>query len=292
MIMRNKTPQAVRGRRRAETLAALAFLAPSLIGVSLFVVFPLIDTVRRSFCSVGGAFVGLANYATLFKTQAFLLAAGNTLKFLGVSVPLLLALSLAAALLAQRAPSWFKTSFLLPLAIPVASLALLWQTLFADHGVLNGALTSLGLAAVPWMTSDTAFGVLVASYLWKNIGYDMVLWIGGLSNIPLSQYEAAQVDGAGRFRQFISITLPWLSPTFYIVAVLSILNAFKVFREAYLVAGNYPHESMYLLQHLFNNWFARLDMDKLCAAATLAAGVIFALIALLGRMWGQSPGKE
>jgi multiple sugar transport system permease protein len=107
-------------------------------------------------------------------------------------------------------------------------------------------------------------------------------------DIPQSQYEAARMDGAGSVRSFFAITLPNLWPTVFITAVLSLLNAFKVFREAYLVAGNYPHESMYLLQHLFNNWFLRLDIDKMCTAATLVALVMMLLILALKRLWGES----
>lgn len=138
-----------------------------------------------------------------------------------------------------------------------------------------------------WMNTDAAFSVLVLSYLWKNAGYDMVLFLAGLGGISPSLYEAAQVDGAGRLATLRYITLPAMLPTLFTVAVLSLLNSFKVFREAYLVAGNYPHKSMYMLQHLFNNWFAALDIQKLCAAAVLVALFILGLILLLQKMWGS-----
>ena len=130
--------------------------------------------------------------------------------------------------------------------------------------------------------------LLVGSYIWKNLGFDMVLILSALLNIPQSLYEAAQLDGANGPRQFRYITLPHLYPTLFVTAVLSIINAFKVFREAYLVAGNYPHEKMYLLQHLFNNWFLRLSIDKLCTAATLTALVISVFILLLRGTLGRT----
>ena len=272
--------------RRRELKQTSLFLLPSLAGVCLFMVFPMADTVRRSFTSIGGAWVGMANYRTLFANQAFHLAWKNTLAFLGVSIPLLIALSLMIALVVEHAPSYLKTIYLMPLALPVASLALLWQVLFDGSGLVNALTTKLGLVPVDWLQSGASFWVLVISYLWKNIGYDMVLLLGGLSNISRAQYEAAQIDGAGRWRQFLSITLPNLRPTLFVTVVLSTLNAFKVFREAYLVAGNYPHERMYLLQHLFNNWFLHLDIDKLTTAATLVAAIMLGLIALLDRGWG------
>jgi multiple sugar transport system permease protein len=277
-----------RSSRFREAGVALTFLLPSLAGVCVLNLIPMADTVRRSFLSMTGEWRGLANYQALFQNASFLLASLNTIRFLAASVPPLLVLSLGAALMARRAPAFFKTGLLVPLALPVASLALLWQVLFSSRGALNGVLTGLGVPGVAFMDSGAAFWVLVTSYLWKNVGYGMVLLLSGLMDIPQSQYEAARMDGAGSVRSFFAITQPNLWPTVFITAVLSLLNAFKVFREAYLVAGNYPHESMYLLQHLFNNWFLRLDIDKMCTAATLVALVMMLLILALKRLWGES----
>ena len=177
----------------------------------------------------------------------------------------------------------FKTAFLIPMAVPVASIVLLWRVLFAGQGLANNWITGMGGEAIPWMDSDSAFWVLVGSYLWKNIGYDVVLWLAGLAGINESLFEAAKVDGAGSFRIFWQITLPNLLPSLYTILVLSLINAFKVFREAYLVAGDYPHNSIYLLQHLFNNWFRELSMDKLSAAAVVTALVILVIILVLRR---------
>ena len=115
----------------------------------------------------------------------------------------------------------------------------------------------------------------------------MVLWIAGLSGIPNSLYDAAKVDGAGEWVLFRYITLPNLLPSFFTIGVLSLLNAFKVFREAYLVAGAYPDESMYLLQHLFNNWYRDLALDKMAAGAVVSAFVIFSLSLWLKYLWDQ-----
>jgi multiple sugar transport system permease protein len=264
------------------------FLLPSLVGVCALNLFPMVDTVRRSFLSLTGAWRGLDNYRMLFQNASFRLASMNTIRFLAAAVPALILLSLGAALLARRAPAFFKTSLLIPLSLPVASLALLWQALFSDRGAVNGALAAMGHGGIAFMNSGAAFWVLVGSYLWKNTGFGMVLLLSGLMDIPQEQYEAARIDGAGLARQFTAITLPNLMPTVFVTAVLSIINAFKVFREAYLVAGNYPHESMYLLQHLFNNWFLHLDIDKMCTAATLVALVMLGMILVLRRLWGEA----
>ena len=151
--------------------------------------------------------------------------------------------------------------------------------------MLNGLLSVFGVGAIDWMNSDYAFGVLVFSYIWKNLGYDVILWLAGLSGIPESIYEAARVDGAGEWRCFVSITMPNLLPSLYTIAVLSFLNSFKVFREAYLVAGDYPHGSIYMMQHVFNNWFRELSIDKMSAGAVVNAAVILALVLLLQRAW-------
>jgi len=272
---------------RHEALAGYLFLLPSLIGVGTFLVYPMADTVRRSFVNASGQWNGLNNFQVVLVNASFRLAAWNTFRFLITAVPLLLMLSLGAALAVKRAPGFVKSSFLVPLALPVASFALIWRVLFDSHGLINSILVRFGIESIPFMNSGASFWVLVGSYIWKNLGFDMVLILSALLNIPQSLYEAAQLDGANGPRQFRYITLPHLYPTLFVTAVLSIINAFKVFREAYLVAGNYPHEKMYLLQHLFNNWFLRLSVDKLCTAATLTALVIAMFILLLRGTLGR-----
>lgn len=263
------------------------FVIPSLLGVLIFVLIPFADVVRRSFATtMGGENVGFANYQNIFNNDAFKLAATNTIKFMAVCLPLLLCLSLALAMVLYtigEKSGIFKTAFLLPMAVPVASIVLLWRVLFATQGLGNNWITQMGGEPIPWMDSDSAFWVLVGSYLWKNMGYDVVLWLAGLAGINESLFEAAKMDGAGTIRIFWKITLPNLLSSMYTILVLSLINAFKVFREAYLVAGDYPHKSIYLLQHLFNNWFRELSMDKLSAAAVITALVILVIILLLRR---------
>ncbi|MDO4345279.1 MAG: sugar ABC transporter permease [Eubacteriales bacterium] len=276
----------MRGRKQWE---GFFFILPSLTGVLVFIFLPFLDVVRRSFTEVvSGKFVGLKNFETIFANSAFLQASFNTIRFTAVCIPLLVFLSLGTAVLLQgkkRTGSFLKSMFLMPMAIPVASVVLLWKLLFHPKGFLNGFLSMVGLAAVDWMNSEYAFGVLVFSYIWKNLGYDIILWLAGLAAISPDIYEAARVDGAGEWRCFFSITLPNLLPSLYTIAVLSFLNSFKVFREAYLVAGDYPHSSIYMMQHLFNNWFRELSVDKMAAGAVVNAGVILILVLLLQRAW-------
>lgn len=271
-------------RLKSAFLIPYLFMLPSLGGVTIFFLVPFVETVRRSFCdTMGRNFVGLANYRSVLENAAFRLAVTNTLRFTCVCAPLLLALSLILALILRskmlrgtRWAGWYRTTFLLPMAIPVASIALLWKILFARSGLINSLLGT----GMDFMGTDAAFWVLIATYLWKNIGYDSILWSGGLDAISADLYEAAAVDGASAWRQFTAITLPNLVPTLCVTGILSLLNTYKVFREAYLVAGAYPQSRIYLLQHLFNNWFLALDLPRLCAGAVLVA-----LTLLLGIFW-------
>jgi len=280
------------GAMKGEGLAAFAFLAPSLIGISVFFLIPFADTVRRSFFDARGKnFVGLDGYASVLGNEAFQLAAANTAKFAAVCIPLLLVASLAVALLVRAVRPRgrvFQTTYLLPMAVPVASIVLLWQVLFHQNGLMNTVLSYFGAKPIDFMGTSAAFWVLVFTYIWKNNGYDMILWLAGLDGIPESQYEAAGVDGANAAQVFVYVTLPGLLPTFGLVSILSLLNGFKVFREAYLVAGAYPHDSIYLLQHLFNNWFQNLDINRLCAAAVLLSAVLLAVILLMQRFFREA----
>ncbi len=266
-----------------------SFLLPNLFGVLYFSLIPMLQVLFRSFQSaIGGRWVGIQNYVTVMGNAAFQRAIANTGKFTAVCIPLLIVISLALAVLLYSIPvvgSALRSIFLMPMAVPAASVVLVWKVLFHEKGLINSALLTFGRNGVNWMGSDAAFWMLVISYLWKNLGYTMILWTAGLSAIPEGIYEAAQVDGANAWQTFLHITLPNLRGSAYTIAVLSLLNSFKVFREAWLVAGDYPHESMYLLQHLYNNWFRELDLDKIAAASVMTSAVVFILIGFLRKAW-------
>ena len=279
----------MRMRVRTWKNPAWWFLLPSFAGVCIFYFIPYIDVFRRAFFSAaGGEFQGLDNFKTVLTNPAFQLAVKNTGLFILVCIPLLLSLSLVIAVWIYRYSkigNFLKTGFLLPMAIPVAAVVLLWRILFDDQGLLNGVLDRWGTGTCEWMDTRWAFVILVVSYIWKNLGYHIVLWLAGLSMIPDQIYEAAQMDGASDRVIFFRITLPNLLPMLFIIAVLALLNSFKVFREVYLVAGNYPNESIYMIQHLFNNWFRDLALDKMTAGAVLLSILLILLIFLLQKAW-------
>lgn len=263
---------------KKESWIPWVLLAPSLTGVGIFILIPFADVVRRSFFNaVGSEFVGLENYRGVLENEAFRLAAGNTVRFLIVCLPLLLGSSLFFGILllnTGRKSGILKSGFLLPMAVPAGSVVLFWQLFFDQGGILNEALQKFGVHGPDYMNTPKAFGVLVVVYIWKNLGYNMILWLSGLLGIPDSLYEAARMDGADGLKCFWHITCPLLIPTAFLTGILSLVNAFKVFREAYMIAGNYPHDSIYMLQHLFNNWFLKLDMQKMTAAAVMLAFIL------------------
>lgn len=276
-------------KNEKSAIAGILFILPDFIGVILFALLPFGQVILRSFQSaVTAQWVGLKNYRDVLSNTAFRMAAGNTLRFTLICIPLLVILSLTVAILLQKikfGKALLKSAFLIPVAVPAASVVLVWKVLFHSNGLMNGLLQMQGKEPVSWMNSDAAFWVLVISYLWKNLGYDMILWMAGLAGISTEIYEAARVDGAGEWKCFTKITLPNLKPSLYTISVLSFLNSFKVFREAWLVAGDYPHQSMYLLQHLYNNWFRELSFDKIAATAVMNGAVVFLLILFLRQAW-------
>ncbi len=285
-------------KRNKENRAFFLFLAPSLLGVVIFVVLPFLDVFKRSFTTaVTGQFRGIENYKIIFTNQAFHLAVKNTLYFTAVCIPLLVITGFLIALPLSRLKSagTIKSLYLFPLAMPVATIVMVWKMLFYKQGIFNLALTSLGEWTGLWgeihtdyLGTGVAFWVLVCSYIWKNTGYTIVLWLAGILGIPTEILDAARVDGAGNFQRVWYVVLPNLKGSLYTIVILSFLNSFKIYREAYLVAGSYPHQSIYLLQHLFNNWFVNLEFDKMAAAAICTGGFLFVVIILLQRVWDKN----
>ncbi len=274
--------------QKREAGKAWLFLLPSITGVTVFVLLPFADVIRRSFYeAMSGRFVGFDNYKLVIQNSAFQLAIKNTGRFLISCIPLLMIISLILALLLynqRKYGSFFKTAFLFPMAIPVASVVLLWRLYFHANGLLNVLLIDFGKEKIDFMNTDKAFFVLIFTYLWKNTGYNMVLWLTGLNGIPNVLYEAASVDGAGNWDKFRYITLPRLRASVYVISILSFVNSFKVFREAYLISGDYPQESIYMLQHLFGNWFVSLDIQKMSAAAVMCLFLFIAVILVFKKL--------
>ncbi|MCR8642929.1 sugar ABC transporter permease [Paenibacillus sp. N1-5-1-14] len=271
---------------RKDWAVASLFLAPSLIGFAIFYLIPFVMGVLYSFqdSPVDGTFVGFDNYKQLYESGSFRKAAVNTFLFTGVSVPLIVALSLLFALFLNQKlfiRNWLQTAFVLPLVVPVASIVMVWQILVDWNGTVNVWMESMHIDRIDWMKSNWSMGVLIIVYIWKNIGYNIILFLAGLQSIPKDYYETAEIEGAGRFHKLIHITLVYLTPTLFFIVLMSIINSFKVFRETYLIAGDYPHDRIYMLQHYMNNMFLSLDIQKLTPAATLMVGCILISVTVM-----------
>ena len=275
---RVRTP--MRGAKRPPRIPpGILFLAPGLIGFLVFYIWPFFISLGYAFLNkpVNGSFVGLKNFFDLFHNAAYLKGLGNTLRFIGISVPVNMALSLGTAMLihkTKRHKELFSLVLLVPLVIPSGSMVSFWKALFAYDGALNGFLNTLGIAKINWLNSQLAFFVMVVIFVWKNLGYNMVLYLSGLNNIPKDTYEAAWVDGAKPWQAFRHITLPGLAPTSVLVLIMSIINTFKIFKEIYLITGGYPHDSIYTLQHFMNNMFASLNYPRLTTATTVLVVIV------------------
>ena len=270
--------------RWREALTGLAYAALPLAGFAVFYIIPFGITIARTLSA------GAAYYISVLGSEAFQVAAGNTLRFIGAGVPLLMALSLGVALLLNtrfkgnrrlKGADAFRAAYVLPLVLPTASVILVFQILFDSGGFVNYILDKLGLGTVNFLRSGNVFWILLLLYLWKNIGYGVILMLGGLLQIPRDYYEAAKVDGADSFTRLRKITMPLMGPTFFFVMIISIVGAFKSFREAFALGGDYPHESIYMLQHFMNNNFARLNYSRLSVAAVLTFLVIFAFVLVM-----------
>ncbi len=262
------------------------FLAPSFLGVLLFFVLPFMVVIFYSMVDnpISHNFVFMDNFKRVITNAAFLQAVKNTALFSAIAVPLAVVLSLLLAMvLTQKLPfhSQFRTFFLSPMMVPVASIVLIWQVLFHYNGAVNDIVQFFGGDKIDWIKSDYAIVVIVILFLWKNLGYNMILFMAALGSIPKDIVEVAELESATGWQIFFKIKLRYMSSTILFVTILSLINSFKVFREIYLLTDNHPYDAVYMLQHFMNNMFASLDYQKLSAAAILMSLVMIVIIGAL-----------
>lgn len=263
-----------------------AFIAPSFLGVLTFFLAPFCVVIFYSLIDspVNTEFVFLENYVNVIKNAAFQKAVRNTFTFSAAAVPLAVVLSLLLAIvLESKLPfrSQFRTFFLSPMMVPVASIVLIWQVLFHYNGAVNDMISVFGINKIDWMKSEYALIVVVILFLWKNLGYNMILFMAALSSIPRDILEVAKLESATSLQTFFYIKIRYLSSTLLFVTIMSLISSFKIFREVYLLTGDYPYDSIYTLQHYMNNMFKRLDYQMLSAAAILMAIVMVVIIGVL-----------
>lgn len=264
----------------------LLLVLPLAAGSGLFYAVPFLMVLQNSFQRGTGRsreYVGIETYRSMLHSGVFRLAFGNTLKFLVVALPLIILLSYAIALLLKshaRKHETLKSVLLLPYVMPVVGTVLLVELLFSEAGIINRGLYTLGLPVADWLHSKSAFWVVVLLYLWKNTGYSVILLLSGLITIPEDHYAAASLDGATAWQQLRYITMPQMWYSVFFAAVFSLINAFKCFREIFLIGGTHPDQSIYMLQHFINNAFDKLNYPKLAVASVLLLLVLTVLFAL------------
>lgn len=282
---RQKRAKATRRTRKIK-LSSGAFISPSFLGVLLFFIMPFIVVIYYSVVDnpISGKFVFLENFGIILRNAAFMRAVKNTATFSVVAVPLAVVLSLLLAIVLEaKLPfrSQFRTFFLSPMMVPVASIVLIWQVLFHYNGAVNDFLAVFGASKIDWLKSDYAQVVVVILFLWKNLGYNMILFMAALASIPKDILEVARLESATPLQTFFYIKIRYLSSTLLFVTIMSLINSFKVFREVYLLTSDYPYDTIYLLQHFMNNKFKSLDYQALSAAAVLMSLVMIVIIGLL-----------
>ena len=256
------------------TRAAWLFLAPALALIGVFFFLPVAAALVLSLTdfdiyavasSENTRFVGLNNYIQLLRTPLFWSSLQNTFYFALVGGPLTIAVSLGAALLLNaklvRWRSFFRTIYFTPFVTTLVAVAIVWRYLYhARYGLLNYGLQALGIAPIDWLGDPHwAMPAIIVMAVWKNFGYNMLIFIAGLQSIPGELYDAANVDGAGPVRQFINVTLPMLGPTLLFVGVITMIGYFQLFAEPYVMTQGGPLRAttsvvLYMYEEGFRWW--------------------------------------
>lgn len=266
--------------KHKEYIKAILFILPSLMGIAVFYIIPYIICIVKSMYAEN-VFVGLENYIKLFKNNTFLLALKNTGVFTVSAIPLLMIISFLLALFLnsfKKVSSFFKSSLLIPVVVPAASLVCVWQVFFDDYGVINGLLCSTGINTVQFFSSEFSMVMIVFIYVWKYCGFCVILFLAGLASVPQSLYESAKLDGASSFQIVTKITIPMVLPTIFFVFLMEIIYSFKIFREVFSLFGNYPNENVYFLQNFINNNYYNFNYSGLSSASIVLSLFIIVLL--------------
>ena len=284
---------------RRHSLAGWIFAAPALIVIGVFFGLPVLSALALSLTDFdlyaladtrNLRFAGLDNYIDLLQTPMFWTALGTTAYFVGLGVPLSIALSLGAALLlnapAARFKALFRTALFAPVVTTLVAVAVIWRYLFhTRYGLVNWGLGHLGINPVDWLGDPHwAMPTIILFAVWKNFGYNMVIFLAGLQAIPKDLYEAARIDGASRWQQLLHITLPMLGPVLLLVGVITVSGYFQLFAEPYVMTRGDPLQStVSVLYFMFEEGFKWWNLGRASAVAFLLFLIILALTTLMLR---------
>jgi len=286
--------------RRREALVAYALLSPAIILFLTFIAGPLVGAIVLSFFEwnllTDARFVGLDNYRKLVTDDAALVAVRNTFVFAFWSLVTHVGLGLALALMVQRTipgvlKYLFRTAIFFPVIVSWAAVSLIWLFILdPNFGFINYYLDRLGLPTKSWLLMpDTAMPAIILVDLWKTLGFTFILILAGLQGVPAHLHEAAKIDGAGAVRRFWDITLPMLSPTLFMVAILTFIGAFQIFEPMFIMTDGGPLDrTVSIVMQIYETGFRRFEMGY---ASAMAIGVFVVILAVtliqmrLGRYW-------
>lgn len=271
------------GRKRDERVAAYIFVAPAVILLIAFLVVPMIYTVYFSGFKYqimrpdAMKFIALENYQKLFSDKNFWLALKNTVYFTVIVVPCQCVLALALALLVSkkfRGVAVFRTMYFAPQLTSMVVISVLWSVLYnanPNTGLINSILVSLGMSPIKFLSdASTAMNSIIFMSAWQGAGYQMMIFLAGLQGIPRDQYEAASVDGATKFKQFLYITIPGLKGTIKYVIMITMIQAMKLFTQPYIMTQGGPKNSTKtLVYYIYTQGFQKGNFGYACSIAAV-----------------------
>ena len=286
------------GRKRDERVAAYIFVAPAVILLIAFLVVPMIYTVYFSGFKYqimrpdAMKFIGLENYQKLFSDKNFWLALKNTVYFTVIVVPCQCVLALALALLVSkkfRGVAVFRTMYFAPQLTSMVVISVLWSVLYnanPNTGLINSILVSLGMSPIKFLSdASTAMNSIIFMSAWQGAGYQMMIFLAGLQGIPRDQYEAASVDGATKFKQFLYITIPGLKGTIKYVIMITMIQAMKLFTQPYIMTQGGPKNSTKtLVYYIYTQGFQKGNFGYACSIATVFFVIVVAMSLLMKKV--------
>lgn len=280
-----------------ETFAAWFFLTPALILLGVFVIGPIgylfyLSFTNGSFTKDGTTWVGFKNYLRLILNPDFSQVMWNTVYFTvatvipSIVIPLLLAVLLNQNIMLR---GFLRTSYFLPSIISLVAAGLGFRWLFQNDGPVNALLNSIGIDSISWLSSTVwAMPVIILLSIWKQLGFNMVVFLAGLQAIPVSRYEAAELDGANSWEQFWFVTLPGLRPTLIFATITTVIFTLRSFEQVYVISGGGPLNSTNLLvYYIYQEAFGQFDFGYAAAAATVLLAITMVLVYFQLRTWDK-----
>lgn len=287
-------------RMDQEARSALVLLAPTLLFFLLFQYYPILKSIAISFADYGllrreTPFVGFENYVRQFQDPLFLSALWNTLLFVAVCVAVGVALALLIAVLVEQTGRWaglYRTLYFIPVVTSLMATAMIWRWLYASNGLLNFAMTFVGLEPQAWLLSESlALPSLMALTVWKNLGFDLILFSAALQSIPEELYEASSLEGASPWQTFFHITLPQLRPIVVLVSITAVIRSFQVFTIVLAMTQGGPvNATRTIVYHVYEQGIQYDDMGYASAAAVILLLLVAVVTFFQLRMDRQTGG--